>query len=115
MRRQSETQQNSAPPPHFLAQIKAIVREVVADADVLLYGSRARGTAHDDSDWDILVTTHEEVTASLKRAIRHRLYQLEWDTGQVISTMVYSRDGWNHTPGGETPFRRRVRRDAILL
>ena len=39
----------------MLELIKQNVHEVDAAAQVWLYGSRARGEAHDDSDWDILV------------------------------------------------------------
>jgi predicted nucleotidyltransferase len=113
MQRQSAHEPNTVDEPRFLAQIKARIRDVDPDADVFVYGSRARGTAHADSDWDILVTTSALATESLKRAIRHRLYPLEWETGEVISTMIYSRQEWYHTPNHETPFRRRIRHEAV--
>ena len=42
------------------ARIKANVLEVNPEAEVWLYGSRARGTAREDSDWDILVLTPDD-------------------------------------------------------
>ncbi|MCR4826365.1 MAG: nucleotidyltransferase domain-containing protein, partial [Bacteroidales bacterium] len=40
--------------------IKANVLEVNPNAEVWLYGSRARGTAREDSDWDVLVLTPDD-------------------------------------------------------
>jgi len=40
--------------------IKRNVLEVEPSARVLLYGSRARGDAHEDSDWDILVLSSKD-------------------------------------------------------
>ena len=39
----------------MLQRIKQNVQEVEADAEVWLYGSRARQDARRDSDWDVLV------------------------------------------------------------
>ena len=36
-------------------KIKANVLEVVPEAEVWPYGSRSRGDAREDSDWDVLV------------------------------------------------------------
>ena len=44
----------------MLELIKQNVHEVDAAAQVWLYGSRARGEAHDDSDWDVLVLSPKE-------------------------------------------------------
>lgn len=44
----------------ILFGIKAVL-EVVPDAGVILFGSRARKEAREESDWDILVLTDEQV------------------------------------------------------
>ena len=42
----------------LLKHCKKAIRQVVPDADVILYGSRARGDATEYSDYDILVLTN---------------------------------------------------------
>lgn len=41
------------PPQIILNDISSKVHTVLPDAQVLLYGSRARGDWHEESDWDI--------------------------------------------------------------
>lgn len=99
----------------LMNRIKAVIREIDPKAEALLYGSRARGQAGPESDWDLLILLSISVTEQIKRTIRHRLYEIEWETGQVISCIIHSRDQWNAAPLRETPFRQRVSREAIRV
>lgn len=66
-------------------QIKANVLEVNPEAEVWLYGSRARGTAREDSDWDVLVLTPDDSLSVQEegRFIDH-ICDLMVKTGQVM-------------------------------
>lgn len=99
----------------LMGRIKTVICEIDPQAEALLYGSRARGQAQPESDWDLLVLLNRPVTDELKRTIRHRLYEIEWETGQVISCMIYNRESWNTAPLMDTPFRQRVSREAVRL
>ena len=62
----------------ILTQAKAAIIEVVEGAGyrvlrILLFGSRARGDAHHDSDWDFFVITDREPTRQEKQAIQAEL------------------------------------------
>ncbi len=77
-------------------KIKDAVRIVDAEAQVILYGSRAKGTARDDSDWDILILVNRpQISLKDEQYFRHKLFDLELETGQAISTFVYSLNDWN--------------------
>jgi predicted nucleotidyltransferase len=99
----------------ILNQIKRIVREKEPGAKIFLYGSRSRGTATDDSDWDLLILLNKDIlTAEAEREIKSPLYDLEIDTGEVISPMIYSEKEWN-LKYKATPFYRNVMREGKLL
>ena len=99
----------------LLEQVKQTIHEIEPDADIILYGSRARGDAHPESDWDFLILLDGVVDDARTDAIRHRLYNIEWDGGEVLSAIVRSRHEW-HTPLYHVmPFSKVVREQGILL
>jgi predicted nucleotidyltransferase len=99
----------------ILNQIKKIVKDKEPSAKIYLYGSRSRGTAKDNSDWDLLILLNrDDISNEVEREITYPLYDLEFDTGEVISPMIYSEKEWN-SKYKVTPFYQNVMREGILL
>ena len=96
-------------------KIKANVLEVNPEAEVWLYGSRARGTAREDSDWDVLVLTPDDKLSVEEegRFIDH-ICDLMVDTGHVIQLFAYGKSDW-HNRHRITPFYHNVQREAVRL
>ena len=96
-------------------RIKRNVHEVDPEAEVWLYGSRARGSAREDSDWDVLVLSPKAslTTAEESRFVDH-MCDLIVDTGEVVQLFAYGKDDW-HRRHRITPFYQSVQRDAIRL
>ncbi len=60
-----------------------------------LYGSRARGDYREDSDWDILViTSKDKVTFDYEYDLRDPIFDVELESGQIISLLVYTKSDW---------------------
>jgi predicted nucleotidyltransferase len=96
-------------------RVKRVVHEVEPEADIVLYGSRARGEAHAESDWDFLILLHGVVDDVRTDAIRHRLYEIEWDCGEVLCSMVRSRQEWDASLQQATPFAKILREQGIRV
>ncbi|WNJ20702.1 nucleotidyltransferase domain-containing protein [Pontibacter sp. G13] len=79
---------------HLLKSIKSSVLALSPQAKVILYGSRARGDAHEQSDWDLLILTPEPVSVKDEQQFRHHLFDLELEYGQAFSVMVRSQAEW---------------------
>ena len=75
-------------------QVKESVRKIDPKAKVILFGSKARGDAKKDSDWDFLILTSQRVNEKLKRTIREKLIDTELEAEEVISTLIYSKKSW---------------------
>jgi uncharacterized protein len=99
----------------LLTQVKEVVLGIEPTAEVILYGSRARGDSNADSDWDFLVLVDGRVDDGRVDAIRHSLYEIEWESDHVLSSIVRSRDQWNSRPLSDTPFHHNVELEGIAL
>ena len=82
----------------ILAQIKKGVQEVVPDAQVFLFGSRARGDWHEESDWDILVLTEKKYPQSVKWQIHDNLFLLSVVLRSVFQFIVTTNEQWDNYP-----------------
>jgi len=99
----------------LLTEVKEAVLEIEPTAELILYGSRARGDPHAESDWDFLVLVDGPVDDERVDGIRHRLYEIEWESGQVLSSIIRSREEWGSQPLRSTPFHRNVELEGIVL
>jgi predicted nucleotidyltransferase len=99
----------------ILSKIKKSVLNIEPSAEVFLFGSRARSDFTKFSDWDFLVLVDGEVNTARADRIRHSLYEIEWDTGEVISTIVKSRQLWNDPDYWIVPLYKSIEREGILL
>jgi len=78
----------------ILAEIKKAVLEVDSNAEVILFGSNARGTAHQESDWDILILTSNKVDSQIKSFFGQSLLQVELAFAIAISTIIKNKTEW---------------------
>ena len=99
---------------HIGQLIRHYINAIDPKADVILYGSRARGDERPDSDWDILVLTDYSVDLITERKFRDKLYDLELETGEPLSIFVYSKNDWQ-TKQRITPFYENVTQEGVRL
>jgi predicted nucleotidyltransferase len=99
---------------HIIQLIRQKVNEIDNSAEVILYGSRARGDAKKDSDWDILILTNYPVSVEIERSFRNNLFDLEIETGEVFSTFVYQKQDWN-TRHNVTPLYHNIKREGVRI
>ena len=79
-------------------KIKRVIHAKDPNAIAYLFGSRARGDYRPDSDWDILILVDaNDVTNEIEDKFRDDLYDIELESGQIISTFIYSKNYWTST------------------
>ena len=102
--------------PDILQEIKRRVAAVEPSAQVLLYGSYARGEQGPESDIDLLILLPEGDRVSFDEGMRIKspLYRLERTTGRIISPLVYTRNEWLERHK-DTPFFDNIQREAVSL
>lgn len=82
----------------ILDLIKKNVQEIIPGAKVSLFSSRASGTAHDESDWNILILLKEKADKALKNSIHNAVFPLSLQINAYINTVIVSEDDWNTNP-----------------
>jgi len=105
----------SAVDVELLQRCKRAIREVVPDADVILYGSRARGDAGEHSDYDILIIVNGPVDMALKEKILDNVYPLELESGAVLTLIVYNKQQWDSPLYRAMPLHKNVDKEGVLL
>lgn len=81
---------------------------------MFIYGSKARGDTHPDSDLDILLIIKNDASR-LKRELRRIGYLLAATSDVLPSILAYSEDEWESRKKSGSPFRQAVERDAMRV
>ncbi len=99
----------------LVGEIKKVVGSVWLDAQVILFGSQARGEAGPESDIDLLILVRGPVTPTSREQLNRSLYNLELKWGIILSTLVYDVGEWRHATRRATPLYQRIEREGISL
>ncbi len=90
--------------------IKSAVNKIEPNATLILYGSYVRGDYHENSDLDLLVLLDKDhLTRTDQKRIKYPLYDIEFETGIIISPIIFSKKDWEKKKDWEnkhkkTPF-----------
>lgn len=102
------------PQQHILQLIKSTVVAAAPTAQVILYGSRARGEQNTDSDWDVLILIDSpKLTNDDHDTIAYPLYELGWTINEKISPRLYTVADWNKK--SFLPFYKNIEKEGIYL
>ena len=75
---------------------KLSIEIIPPGGSVWLYGSRARGTAHEDSDWDLLILLDKDsVDATDYQQIARPFTELGWAVDALIVPQIYTHKEWD--------------------
>ena len=82
--------------------------------EMLIYGSKARGQAHAESDLDVLLIVKNK-TGRLKRTLRRIGYLLAATSDVLPSIIAYTEDEWESRKRSGSSFRQAVERDGVRV
>ncbi len=100
---------------HWLYRLKAEILKIEPTAQLILYGSRARGDAKPDSDWDLLLLTEKkEVTYDYEDLVRTPIFLMELEVGEPFSLQIFPKNTWENK-FYITPYYQNIQREGILV
>jgi len=100
---------------HIIRLIRQKVDELDSTAELILYGSRARGDHKRDSDWDVMILLNRKnVDKKTEQVFRHHLLDIELEIGVPVSVFVYSKSDWEGKYS-ITPLFRSIKKEGIII
>lgn len=93
---------------------KVFHRIAPTKARAILFGSRARGEARQDSDWDILILLDKEhITPADVNEVSYPIRELGWEINEIVNPVMYTMKEWESK--SFTPFYKNVMKEGIAL
>ena len=93
---------------------KTLAKSAPGNSKAILFGSRARGDARPDSDWDVLILLDKDrITQSDMDEVSYPVCEFGWGANMMVNPIMYTMRDWEARRG--TPFYKNVMRDGIPL
>lgn len=95
--------------------IKQVAHRVLpGGADIILFGSRARGDARKDSDWDILILIDGANASGVDfDNYAYPFVEYGWSVGEQVNPLIYSYADWKKR--SITLFYKNVQSEGVSL
>lgn len=83
-------------------------------SQAILFGSRARGDARDDSDWDILILLDKDrITQTDIDTVSYPIRELGGEIDAMVNPIMYTMKEWNSK--SFTPFYKNVMKEGVAI
>ncbi|MBQ9665466.1 MAG: nucleotidyltransferase domain-containing protein [Bacteroidaceae bacterium] len=98
-----------------LEGLQQVAKRIIPQGgQVWLYGSRARGEAREDSDWDLLILLDKErIEYEDFGKVGYPFEMMGWNYDAGITPVIYTKKEWEAR--AITPFYQNVQRDKIRI
>jgi predicted nucleotidyltransferase len=98
-----------------LLELKEKILERFPDAEIILYGSKARGDADEESDIDLLILVKNKVDTKLEEEIIGLVYDLELKWEVVFGLLIESKDFWSAPLAKAMPIHWNIDKEGLLI
>jgi predicted nucleotidyltransferase len=100
-------------PDSRLADVVSRLIEAYAPESVYLFGSRARGEAGPDSDYDLLLVVPDDAPPERRRS--RLAYETLWGAGAAVDVVVWTRSSFDRRLHLPASLPATVVREGVLL
>ncbi len=94
---------------------KQVLLKRFQQADIILYGSKARGDYDEFSDIDLLVLVDSEVDRSLREEVGEIRYEMELKYDVVFGLVIENKDFWDSPLAKAMPLHWNIDREGVMI
>jgi predicted nucleotidyltransferase len=95
-----------------LTTLKTIITTGIPDAELMLFGNRAKGAYEANSDWDMLILTTSEYPQTRKWELQEKLFNVTIQQGTRVNILLAQKAKWHTEPEYET-IRKRIEKELL--
>jgi predicted nucleotidyltransferase len=95
-----------------LSNLKTIITAEIPDAELMLFGNRAKGAYDAQSDWDLLILTSNDYPKTLKWELQEKLFDMVLQQGTRVNILLVQKDKWRSEPEYEI-LRNRIEEELL--
>ncbi len=92
-----------------------LLRERYPIDEVILFGSKARGTDDEESDIDLLLLTSRKLSRQEEVGIIDMLYEVEIKRSVIFNTMILSSEEWTEGIYQVLPIQKEIEKEGVRL
>lgn len=93
---------------------RILARVAPIQSKAILFGSRARGDARVDSDWDVLILLDKDrITPADMDYVSYPIRELGWEIDAMVNPVMYTMKDWESK--SFTPFYKNVMKEGVVL
>jgi len=89
------------------------ISEGFPDAEIILYGSKARGDDEESSDIDLLIIIDSQINRNIEEEITEIKYKMELKYDVAFGTIIENRDFWKSAIANAMPLHWNIDREGI--
>lgn len=115
MKQLNEFKPKSKGEKELLIRCRNAVKDFDPSAEIILYGSRARGDAKSESDYDLLIIIDGETNLKREDDFRRRIFPIELETGAVLTVILTNKKDWNSALYDAMPLYQNIKREGVIL
>jgi excisionase family DNA binding protein len=96
-----------------LLELKKILFKSFSVAEIILYGSKARGDFDEESDMDILIILKNKVDDNIREEIFSMSFKIEIKYDVIFGILVETEDFWSSPLAGAMPIHSNISREGV--
>ena len=96
-----------------IVELKESIHKRYPDAEIILFGSKARGDSSNESDIDVLVLLDTNVDDHVRLDIFNVAYEIELSYDVVFGIIVQTKDLWYSDAAKYFPLYDSIQRDGV--